>query len=93
MRIRIESNFVIPGLRSDELELGDGATVRRVLNEITGITDGSIEFFPRGCDKLDPDDWEVDLNGVPSYACEGQLERSVADGDVITIRIVVTGGG
>ena len=93
MKIRIESNFVIPGISGDEVEIKDGSTVRQVLDEIVRLGNGRIEFFRPGLDKLDPDDWEVDINGVPSYASGGQMEKPVMDGDVITIRIVVIGGG
>ncbi|OPY85314.1 MAG: hypothetical protein A4E65_00142 [Syntrophorhabdus sp. PtaU1.Bin153] len=93
MRIRIESNFDIPGMHGNELELEDGTTLRQVLGEIARITEGRIEFFRRGSDRLDTEDWEVDLNGVPYHACNGQLETLIADGDVVAVRLVVIGGG
>jgi len=80
-------------MHGNELELKDRATLRQVLDEITRIADGRIEFFRPGSERLDTEDWEVDVNGVPHHACEGQLETPVSDGDVIAVRLLVIGGG
>lgn len=94
MKVRIESNFVIPGLQDTELDFNEEkVTLRRVLDEISQRSQGEIVFFGTKRDHLDVDEWEVEVNGVPHYACSGQLETSVSDGDLVTIRIVILGGG
>jgi hypothetical protein len=93
VKIRIESNFVIPGLQGKELDVEEKTTVRQLLGEIARLSDERIEFFRGGSEQLDTEDWEVDINGVPYYAHTTQLETLLTDGDLVAIRIVVIGGG
>jgi hypothetical protein len=92
MQIRIESNFVITGLEGgDGLALEEESTLRQLLARVEGLSD--LDFFPRGSEVLDPDDWEVDINNVPHYSYERRLETVLKDADLVVIRVVATGGG
>ena len=92
MQIRIESNFVIPGLEGgDGLALEEESTLRQLLARVEGLS--GLDFFPRGSEVLDPDDWEVDINNVPHYSYERRLETVLKDADLVVIRVVATGGG
>jgi hypothetical protein len=42
---------------------------------------------------LDPDDWEVDINGVPYQHHANGLKTLLKDGDTVTIRVMAFGGG
>jgi hypothetical protein len=46
-----------------------------------------------GADRLDPDDWEVEINDVPYQDFEEGLEKSLNDEDKVTIRVLAQGGG
>jgi hypothetical protein len=92
MQIRIESNFVITGLEGgDGLALEEESTLRQLLARVEGLS--GLDFFPRGSEVLDPDDWEVDINNVPHYSYERRLETVLKDADLVVIRVVATGGG
>jgi hypothetical protein len=93
MRIRIESNFFIPGFKGKELEARDGTTLRQLLRMLADFSEGRIDFFRRGSDELDTADWEVEVNGAPCHECRAQLETLLADGDLVAVRINIIGGG
>jgi hypothetical protein len=93
MVVRIVSNFVIPGLEGESLDVAEGITLRQLLVEISRISEKRLEFFRRGSETLDSEDWEVDINGVPYYAHTTQLETLLTDGDLVGIRISIIGGG
>lgn len=93
MRIRIESNFFIVGFEGKELEASEGTTLRQLLGKLAGFAEGRIEFFRRGSDELDTDDWEVHVNGIPYHKCRAQLETLLADSDLVEVRMNMMGGG
>jgi hypothetical protein len=93
VRIRIESNFVILGFESEELEAREGTTIRQLLWMLAGFSEGRYEFFRRESDELDTDDWEINVNGIPYHKCRAQLETILADGDLVGVRMNMTGGG
>ena len=96
MRINIKSNFVVPGLDDREyIELDPKEiTLRQLLEELQRIAGPSpIEYVRPGARALDPDDWEVDINGLPYQKCERDLETQLKDGDTVVIRIMALGGG
>ncbi len=77
MKISIKSNFMVPGL--DDREYLDvdrpEMTLRQLLEELQRIASPSpIEYVKPGARALDPDDWEVDINGMPYQKCERELE-------------------
>ena len=67
MRIHIKSNFFVPGLENKEsvdLERPQ-MTLREFLEELSEMSPTAIEYVRPGAEVLDPDDWEVDVNGTP----------------------------
>jgi hypothetical protein len=95
MRINLRSNFVLPGLEDKEsLDLDrSGLTLREFLEELSRRAPIRIEYVRPGAGVLDPDEWEVEVNGVPYQSCGAGLETFLKDGDTVTIRILALGGG
>ena len=95
MRIYVKSNFVVPGLVNGEfLDLDRSRlTLREFLQELSERTLTRVEYVRPGADTLDPDEWEVDINGIPYQRCSNGLETLLKDGDTVTIRILALGGG
>jgi molybdopterin converting factor small subunit len=95
MRINLRSNFVLPGLEGEEsLELDrSGLTLREFLEELSRRAPIRIEYVRPGAGTLDPDEWEVEVNGVSYQSCGAGLETLLKDGDTVTIRILALGGG
>lgn len=95
MKIRIKSNFFVPGFEeTDTIELDrQDVSLREFLHFLTAAAPKPIEYVKPGADILDPDDWEIDVNGVPYQNREGRLDTPLTDGDEVTIRIMAMGGG
>jgi hypothetical protein len=93
MKVRIESNFVIPGLEGDSLAIDEASTVRQVLKSVSRLSEERCLFLAPGQDDLDPDDWEVDLNGIPCGAYTAGLETPLMAGDLVAIRLLMVSGG
>jgi hypothetical protein len=95
MRIYVKSNFVVPGLVNGEfLDLEQSQfTLREFLKELSERAPTRVEFVRPGANALDPDEWEVDVNGIPYHSCSNGLETLLKDGDTVTIRILALGGG
>ena len=95
MKIMIKSNFVIPGIEDEEsLELrGSKVTVREFLEILSKLSPDPLDYVAPGADRLDPDDWEVEINDVPYQDFEEGLGESLNDGDTVTIRVLAQGGG
>jgi len=96
VRINIKSNFVVPGLEDREYIDVDRpeVTLRQLLEELQRMAGPSpIEYVRPGARALDPDDWEVDINGLPYQKCDHELESFLKDGDTVVIRIMALGGG
>lgn len=95
MKIMLKSNFVIPGLEDEEgLELnGSEVTLRRFLEYLSKLSPDLLEYVEPGADRLDPDDWEVEINDIAYQDFEEGLEKCLNDGDTVTIRILAQGGG
>ncbi len=96
MKITVKSNFVVPGLKDSEYVEVDRAemTLRQLLEELQRLAAPSpIEYVRPGARALDPDDWEVDINGQPYQKCEHELETPLKEGDTVSIRIMALGGG
>jgi hypothetical protein len=95
MRIHIKSNFVVPGLEeknSVDVER-PRMTLLEFLEELSKMSPTAIEYVRPGADVLDPDDWEVDINGVPYQHCSQGLKAPLKDGDTVTLKILAMGGG
>jgi hypothetical protein len=95
MKIMIKSNFVVPGLEDGEsLELNvSNLTLREFLENLSRLSPDPLEYVVPGADRLDPDDWEFEINDVPYQDFEEGLEKSLNDEDKVTIRVLAQGGG
>jgi hypothetical protein len=95
MKIYVKSNFVVPGLGNGEfLDLDQSRlTVREFLRELSERAPTRVEYVRPGAKTLDPDEWEVDIDGIPYQRCSDSLETLLKDGDTVTIRILALGGG
>ena len=95
MKIMLKSNFVIPGLEDQEsVEIpGSSVTIRQLLETLSKLSPDPLQYVAPGANRLDPDDWEVDINEIPYQDFEEGLEKSLQDGDTVTIRVLAQGGG
>jgi len=95
MKIYVKSNFMVPGLKDEEsIELDcSGITLRGFLDELSARAPNPIEYVRPGAKTLDPAEWEVEINGLPYQHLSNCLDASLKDGDTVTIRIMVLGGG
>ena len=95
MRVNIKSNFLIPGLENEEgVDLDRSEiSLREFLEELARISPAPIEYVRTGARTLNPDDWEIDINDVPFHEQHEGLETLLKDGDTVTLKIVVFGGG
>ena len=96
MKIYINSNFVIPGLEDGEsINLNHSKiTLRELLRELSMKSPTLVfEYMRPSAKTLDPDDWAVDINGIPHEFCREGLETSLNDGDTVALRTIALGGG
>ena len=91
----IKSNFVVPGLEDEEsLELNVSTlTLREFLENLSKLSPDPLDYVAPGADRLDPDDWEVEINDVPYQDFKEGIEKYLNDGDTVTIRVLAQGGG
>jgi hypothetical protein len=93
MWIHIASNFHIPGLKGESVAIENGCTVRQLLESVSSLSGETLVFFEHGKDTLDPDDWEVDVNGIPLDGFQIQAETALKENDVVEIRLLMYSGG
>ena len=95
MKIYIKSNFVVPGIEAREWIEMDRTemTLREFFEALAELSPDSLVYVEPGADRLDPDDWEVDVNDVPYQDFTEGLEHPLQDRDILTIRILAQGGG
>jgi hypothetical protein len=95
MKIRVKSNFVVPGLDSGEFVDLDQSqlTLREFLKELSERATTRVEYVRPGAQTIDPDEWEIRVNDIPYHQCGRGLETSLKDRDTVTIIIVPLGGG
>ena len=95
MRIYVKSNFVVPGLANGEFVDLDQSqlTMRQFLEELSMRAPKRIEYVRPGTQTINPDEWEICINGIPSQQWSAGLETSLKDGDTVTIIIIPLGGG
>lgn len=93
MKIYIQSNFVIPGLEErDSLEFDRSEiSLKEFLIELSRLAPVKIEYLRDG--KVDPDEWEIEVNNKPYYNCDGGLDTLLRDNDTVIIKIMAIGGG
>jgi hypothetical protein len=92
MRIYIVSNFHIPGLRGESIEIENGSTLRQLLENVSKLS-GEFVFFEKGKNILDPDDWEVDVNGIPFDGFQIGADTPLKNNDTVEIRLLMYSGG
>jgi hypothetical protein len=95
MKIHIKSNFIVPGLKEkDSVDLCPSPmNLRLFLQKLSGMSPTRIEYIRPGARALDPDDWEIEINGIPYQQNRDGLETLLQDGDTVTIKILAFGGG
>ena len=95
MKIQLKSNFVVPGLENkDSVESNRSKmTLREFLEELSTLSPDPLKYVEPGTDRLNPDDWEADINGIPYQKHARGLETLIRDGDAVTLRILAQGGG
>ena len=67
--------------------------MRGFLEKLARLSPDPLEYVEQGADRIDPDDWEVEINNIPYQNFEDGLEHILKDGDRVTIRILAQGGG
>ena len=87
--------FCVPGLGKEESVDCDGPsmTLRQFLDRLSKMAPTPIEYARPGAKRLDPDDWQVEINRVPYQDCRDGLETQLMDGDTVAIKILAFGGG
>jgi hypothetical protein len=93
LRIRVVSNFLIPHLEEESFVIEDGSAVRHLLESLSKLSGESFVFFERGKNTLDPDDWEVAVNGIAFDGFQIGAETLLKDNDVVEIRLLMYSGG
>ncbi len=95
MKIYVRSNFVVPGLGKEENVDFDcsSITLRQFLDKLSKMAPTPIEYVRPGAKTLNPDDWQVEINGFPYQDRREGLETQLANGDTVTIKVLAIGGG
>jgi hypothetical protein len=95
MKIRIDSNFIIPGLEGvNEIDLNHThVDLRIVLEELSLRSSGRVKFIRPLKDFVDHMDFFIEINGLPNPGSKEGLETSLNEGDLVTIKLSPLGGG
>jgi molybdopterin converting factor small subunit len=94
MKIYLESNFMLLG--SETIESIDfdrpAVTLKELLESLSRRSADSLEFL-RSDGKDLTLDWDIAVNGRSFGLCAGGLEALLKDGDTVTIKLALLGGG
>jgi hypothetical protein len=95
MKIGIDSNLVLPGLQEkNEVYLnGPRVTLRMVLEELGARSSGRVKYINPSTGAVDPVDFIIEINGFPNPGSREDLEISLNEGDIVTIKVSPLGGG
>lgn len=95
MKIRIDSNFVLPGLEGvNEIDLTHPhINLRIVLEELAFRSSGRVKFIRPMTDFVDPMDFVIEINGLPNPGSKEALEMGLNEGDLVIIKLSPLGGG
>lgn len=95
MKIRVKSNFVVPGLDNGEFANLDQTelTIREFLEKLSERSPTRVEYIRSGTRTINPDEWEIKINDTPYQQWAAGLETPLKDGDTVTIIIIPLGGG
>jgi hypothetical protein len=92
MRIRIAARVPMPEIPS-EVEL-EGGSLRDLFADVFGSTYFAKEIMDLKTGDMLPDGvFDVTLNGVPYHSLAQGLDTALQDGDVVSISLVMLGGG
>jgi hypothetical protein len=94
MRIYLESNFLLLG--SETIESIDfehpEVSLKELLAALSRRSADSLEFLRSDGTNLSLD-WDIEVNGRSFGLCDGGLEALLKDGDTVTIKLALLGGG
>jgi hypothetical protein len=94
MRVFLESNFMLLG--SETIESIDfdhpEITLKELLEALSSRSTNSLEFLRSDGTELSLD-WDIEVNGRSFGLSEGGLEALLQDGDTVTIKLALLGGG
>jgi len=95
MRIGIDSNLILPGLQEgNEISLdGPRVTLRMVLEELEARSSGRVKYINPSTGAVNPMDFVIEINGFPNPGSREDLEISLNEGDIVTIKVSPLGGG
>ena len=95
MKIRIDSNFVLPGMEGvNEIDLNlPHIKLRRVLEELMLRSSGRVKLIRPMTESVDPMDFLIEVNGLPNPGSKEALEMGLNEGDLVTIKLSPLGGG
>lgn len=95
MKVIIDSNFALYGLREESAIQLDGprVTLRKVLQELSDRSSGRITFVNPSTGAMDPIDFVIKINGVSNSGSKDDLEAVLNEGDTVTIHITPLEGG
>jgi molybdopterin converting factor small subunit len=94
MLLHLRSNIFLPGLEGREsIEFNRPApSLRALLEELAAMAgQGKVDYVRPGAPEVS-DDWEVLVNDLDLHGFGG-LDAPLAEGDTITINMLVIGGG
>lgn len=94
MRIYLESNFLLLGsetIESIDFERSE-VTLKGLLEDLSSRSVDSLEFLRSDGKDLSLD-WDIEVNGRSFGLCDGGLEAILKDGDTVTIKLALLGGG
>jgi hypothetical protein len=94
MKIYLESNFMLLG--SETIESIDfdlpAVTLKELLETLSHRSSDSPEFLQSNGKALSLD-WDIEVNGRSFGLCAGGLQALLKDGDTVTIKLALLGGG
>jgi hypothetical protein len=95
MKVIIDSNFALYGLREEsEMQLdGPRVTLRMVLQELSKRNSGRITLVDPSTGAVDPLDFLLKVNGILKSGSKKDLEASVNEGDTVSVKITLLDGG
>lgn len=94
MRVNLESNFILLG--SEDIDCIDFSsseiTLKGLLETISKLSTNSIKFlYPSGIELIP--DWDIEINGQPLALSNGGISTVLKDGDRVSIKLMLLGGG
>jgi hypothetical protein len=94
MKVYLDSNFLLLG--SEDAESMDferpAITLKELLEALSHRSTDSPEFLRQDGTDLSPG-WDIEVNGRAYALCDGGLETLLQDGDTVTIKLMILGGG